>query len=148
MVAAILLPPVIFVTIFSLDVLVLLAYQYEFWLITALNTLNWVGLGLIFGAIRAISCFGLWHCLLTRTTAHSRPQSSPLLSDIEFGKLSRQVVGLTASTLSVFVVKKAYTKEGDPDAAQGLHTISCVGLHARLKLSRCGAQKGFWTNTI
>ncbi|KAE9033836.1 hypothetical protein PR003_g10461 [Phytophthora rubi] len=60
MVATIVLPPVIFVTLFSLDVLVLLAYHYEFWFITALNTLNWVALGVIFGDIRAISCIGLW----------------------------------------------------------------------------------------
>ncbi|KAG6612394.1 uncharacterized protein IUM83_10764 [Phytophthora cinnamomi] len=47
MVAATVLPPVIFVTFFSLDVLVLLAYHYEFWFISTLNTLNWVALAAV-----------------------------------------------------------------------------------------------------
>ncbi|ETM57066.1 hypothetical protein L914_00041 [Phytophthora nicotianae] len=185
MVTAIVLPPVVFVTFFSLDVLVLLACQYEFWFITALNTLNWVGLGMIFGDIRAISCFGLWlssqsvvlidaNYRTFQTAVKSIVISGPflillvvccsynLIADasypaIEMGILtlqSRQIVVFTASTLSVFVVKKAYTKnyrmrirlhdrERDPDTAQGLHTIPCVGLHAQLKLSHCGSKRNF-----
>ncbi|KAG7392557.1 hypothetical protein PHYPSEUDO_000245 [Phytophthora pseudosyringae] len=183
MVAAIVLPPVIFVTFFSLDVLLLLACHYEFWFITALNTLNWVGLGVIFGDIRAISCIGLWLSSQSVVLIDSNYRTFPtavksiiisgpflillvvccsynLVADasypaIELGKLklqSRQVVVFTASTLSLFVVKKAYTKnyrlrirlrdrESDPDTAQGQHTIPCVGLHARLKLSHLGAKR-------
>ncbi|KAL4171798.1 hypothetical protein KRP22_006976 [Phytophthora ramorum] len=183
MVAAIVLPPAIFVAFFSLDLLVLLAHHYEFWFVTALNTLNWVGLGVIFGDIRAISCFGLWLSSQSVVLIDSNYRTFPtaiksiiisgpflillvvccsysLIADADFpaikiGKLtlqSRQVVVFTASTLSVFVVKKAYTKnrrlrlrlrdrESDPDTAQGLHTIPCVGLHARLKLSQRKVRK-------
>ncbi|KAE9250160.1 hypothetical protein PF004_g3056 [Phytophthora fragariae] len=176
MVATIVLPPVIFVTFFSLDVLVLLAYHYEFWFITTLNTLNWVALGVIFGDIRAISCIGLWLSSQSVVFIDSNFRTFPtavksimisgpflivlvvccsynLVVDASFPPIwigdlmlqSRQVIVFTASTLSVFVVKKAFTKknrlkkrlrdrEADPDAAQGRHTIPCVGLHARLKL--------------
>ncbi|KUF79500.1 hypothetical protein AM587_10008067 [Phytophthora nicotianae] len=178
MVTAIVLPPVVFVTFFSLDVLVLLACQYEFWFITALNTLNWVGLGMIFGDIRAISCFGLWlssqsvvlidaNYRTFQTAVKSIVISGPflillvvccsynLIADasypaIEMGILtlqSRQIVVFTASTLSVFVVKKAYTKnyrmrirlhdrERDPDTAQGLHTIPPVDIVSNLQKLR------------
>jgi hypothetical protein len=187
MVAAIVLPPVVFVTFFSLDVLVLLAQQYEFWFITALNTLNWVALGVIFSDLRAVSCIGLWLSSQSVVLIDSNYRTFPtavksiiisgpfllllvvccsysLVADASYpalsiGKLtlqSRQVVVFTASTLSVFVVKKAYTKsrrlrtrlrdrESDPDAAQGLHTIPCVGLQARLKLSHRGAKKSIGT---
>ncbi|RLN92459.1 hypothetical protein BBJ28_00002892 [Nothophytophthora sp. Chile5] len=54
------LPKVAAVTAFlSLDVLALLFHSYEFWFISALNTLNWVGLALIFGDVRAIVCVGV-----------------------------------------------------------------------------------------
>ncbi|KAL3659446.1 hypothetical protein V7S43_015438 [Phytophthora oleae] len=195
MVAAIVLPPVIFVTFFSLDVLVLLAHHYEFWFVTTLNTLNWLGLSVIFGDIRAISCFGLWLSSQSVVLIDSNYRTFPtavksiiisgpflillvvccsynLVVDasypvIKSGQLtlqSRQIVVFTASTLFVFVVKKAYTKnrrlrlrlrdrEADPDSAQGLHTIPCVGLHARLKLTRYGPKRSigqlqFGTSTM
>ncbi|KAK1931448.1 hypothetical protein P3T76_013204 [Phytophthora citrophthora] len=183
MTAAIVLPPMAFVAFFSLDVLILLAHHYEFWFVTALNTLNWIGLGVIFGDIRAISCFGLWLSSQSVVLIDSNYRTFPtavksiiisgpflillviccsynLVADtsypvIKIGQLmlqSRQVVVFTASTLFVFVVKKAYTKnrrlrlrlrdrEADPDSAQGLHTIPCVGLHARLKLKRYGPKR-------
>ncbi|POM78537.1 Hypothetical protein PHPALM_3929 [Phytophthora palmivora] len=183
MVAVIVLPPVIFVTFFSLDILVLLASHYEFWFITVLNTLNWVGLGVIFGDIRAISCVGLWLSSQSVVLIDSNFRTFPtavksiiisgpflmllvvccsynLVADanypaIKIGKLTvqtRQIVIFASSTLSLFVVKKAYTKnhrlrirlrdrENDPDSAQGLHTIPCVGLHARLRLSHRGVKK-------
>lgn len=172
----------IFVTFFSLDVLVLLAYHYEFWFVSTLNTLNWVALGVIFGDIRAISCVGLWlssqSVVLIDSNFRTFPTavksimiSGPFLivlvvccsynlvvdasfPSIRIGTLvlqSRQVIVFTASTLSVFVVKKAFAKknrlkkrlqdrEADPEAAQGRHTIPCVGLHARLKLKHLKAK--------
>ncbi|RLN88165.1 hypothetical protein BBJ28_00016572 [Nothophytophthora sp. Chile5] len=54
------LPKVMAVAAFlSLDMLALLLHSYEFWFISALNTLNWVGLALIFGDVRAIVCVGV-----------------------------------------------------------------------------------------
>eukprot|EP00644_Phytophthora_capsici_P017355 jgi/Phyca11/125062/e_gw1.57.89.1 len=168
MAVAIVLPPVVFVTFFSLDVLLLLAHHSEFWFITTLNTLNWVGLSVIFGDIRAISCFGLWLSSQSVVLIDSNYRTFPtavksiiisgpflillviccsynLVADatypvIQIGQLtlqSRQIVVFTASTLSVFVVKKAYTK----NRRLRLHTIPCVGLHARLKLKRYGPKR-------
>ncbi|RLN92460.1 hypothetical protein BBJ28_00002893 [Nothophytophthora sp. Chile5] len=173
---------------FSLDMLALLLHYYEFWFISALNTLNWVGMALVLGDLRAASCLSLWFSSQTIVAIDANYRTYPaavktvvlngpsmlvlvvccayqLVADsknpsLKFGGLvlhSHQTVIFTASTLSVFMVKKAYLKHhrmdvhptNEDDSARTSncrHRIPCVVLQARLRLNPFGSQIPHSTN--
>lgn len=54
------LPVVALALYLSLDVVALLLRSYEFWFITALNTLHWTCLAVILHDMRVIACFPMW----------------------------------------------------------------------------------------
>ncbi|GMF13318.1 unnamed protein product [Phytophthora lilii] len=174
------LPPLNFASFFSLEVLALLVRYYEFWFVSMLNTLTWLGLGVIFGDVRAITCLTLWLNYQTvvaidanfrtfpaavKSTVISGPAMVALViccaysivADSSFPTLyigvlpfqSRQVVVFTASTIAVFMFKKAYTKrrririrlqdrKNNPAPTPGRHSIPCVLILARVRLGLRG----------
>ncbi|RLN63948.1 hypothetical protein BBJ28_00017037 [Nothophytophthora sp. Chile5] len=136
------LPLLSAVAFLSLDVLAQLLRNYEFWFISTLNMLNFLGLGLIFGDERAAVCVAL--CLNVQSVVaidanyrhfpaavKSIVVAGPamlalvvccayrLLADSAYPSLSlgglvlqsRQIVIFTASTLSVFLIKKSYVRQ-------------------------------------
>jgi hypothetical protein len=54
------LPPLCVSLFLSLEVLALLRHSYEFWFVSVLSIVNWVGLGLVFGDARAAVCASYW----------------------------------------------------------------------------------------
>ncbi|RLN97787.1 hypothetical protein BBJ28_00020204 [Nothophytophthora sp. Chile5] len=182
------LTPMSSILFFSLDLVALLPHYYEFWFISALNTLNWVALALIFDDIRATSCLSLWFSSQTiiaidanyrtypaavKTVVLNGPSMLALVVCCAYGLIadsknpslklgglvlhSHQTVIFTASTLSVFMVKKAYlkhhrmdvhpTNEDDSASASNCrHRIPCVVLQARLRLKPFGNQTPHSTN--
>ncbi|RLN88167.1 hypothetical protein BBJ28_00016570, partial [Nothophytophthora sp. Chile5] len=75
-----LLPLLAIMAFLSSDVLAQLVYIYEFWFISALNTLNWLGLGLIFGDERAVVCGGLWVGSQTVVAIDSNYRTYPIVA--------------------------------------------------------------------
>ncbi|POM72657.1 hypothetical protein PHPALM_10593 [Phytophthora palmivora] len=169
-------PPLCFTLFFSTDVLVLLRRNYEYWFVSVLNVLNWIGIGHIFGDFRAVVCVSFWlnsqniisidaNYRTYQTTAKSIVMAGPSMLGLVFCCSYRLIVGsaypsfvvagvtlqwrqiviFTASTLIIFMFKKAYAKvrrrrrrirsQFGSNLAGDRHVISCVVLRARMRLA-------------
>ncbi|KAG6612430.1 uncharacterized protein IUM83_10761 [Phytophthora cinnamomi] len=136
-------PPLSVMLSLSLEILeLLLRRSYEFWFVSVLNVVNWVGIAQVFGDFRALVCVSFWlnsqnvisidanyrtyqttvksivmagpsmlalvFCCSYRIIVDAAPSPSFWIGSVELQW--RQVVIFTASTLIVFMFKKAYAK--------------------------------------
>ncbi|KAG2829786.1 hypothetical protein PC111_g7634 [Phytophthora cactorum] len=171
-----LFPPLSFSLFFSVEILALLKKNYEFWFISILNVINWVGIANIFGDFRAVVCLSFWlnsqniisidaNYRTYQTTVKSIVMAGPsmlalvfccsyrLIVDSTYPSFSigtvtlqwRQIVIFSASTLIIFMFKKAYAKirrrrrrvqsRIASNTGGDRHIICCVVLRARMRLA-------------
>ncbi|EGZ12696.1 hypothetical protein PHYSODRAFT_516429 [Phytophthora sojae] len=158
-----LVPPLSFTLFLSVEVLgLLLSRSYEYWFVSVLNVINWIGIAHVFGDFRALVCVSFWlnsqnvisidgnyrtyqttvksivmagpsmlalvFCCSYRIIVDAAPSPSFMIGSVELQW--RQIVIFTASTLIIFMFKKAYAKVH----RRGKHVISCVVLRARVCL--------------
>ncbi|KAG7392560.1 hypothetical protein PHYPSEUDO_000248 [Phytophthora pseudosyringae] len=168
-----LLPPLSFSLFFSLEILALLGRSYEFWFVSVLSIVNWVGIAQLLGDARALVCVSFWwnsqsvisidaNYRTYQTTAKSIVLAGPsmlalvvccsyrLVVDSEYPSVAvgsvtvqwRQIVIFSASTLILFMFKKAFAKLRrrrrrvlSSNVGGDRHTIHCVVLRARMCLA-------------
>ncbi|KAG1693018.1 hypothetical protein DVH05_024054 [Phytophthora capsici] len=171
-----LIPPLTFSLFFSLEILVLLRRNYEFWFVSILNVVNWAGIALMFGDFRAVVCTSFWlnsqniisidaNYRTYQTTVKSIVMAGPSMLALVFccsyrlivdsmypsftiGTVTlhwRQIVIFSASTLIIFMFKKAYAKvhrrrrrvrtRVASNIGGDRHIISCVVIRARTRLA-------------
>ncbi|KAK1931452.1 hypothetical protein P3T76_013208 [Phytophthora citrophthora] len=174
-----LIPPLTFSLFFSIEILVLLRRNYEFWFVSVLNVVNWVGIAIMFGDFRAVVCISFWlnsqniisidaNYRTYQTTVKSIIMAGPSMLAMVFccsyrlivdsmypsftiGTVTlhwRQIVIFSASTLIIFMFKKAYAKvrrrrrrvqtRVASNVGGDRHTISCVVIRARTRLAPLG----------
>ncbi|KAL3659450.1 hypothetical protein V7S43_015442 [Phytophthora oleae] len=170
-----LFPPLTFSLFFSIEILVLLRRNYEFWFVSVLNVVNWVGIALMFGDFRAVVCISFWlnsqniisidaNYRTYQTTVKSIAMAGPSMLALVFccsyrlivdsmypsftiGTVTlqwRQIVIFSASTLIIFMFKKAYAKvcrrrrrvqtRVASNVGGDRHIVSCVVIRARTRL--------------
>ncbi|OWZ02335.1 LOW QUALITY PROTEIN: hypothetical protein PHMEG_00026117 [Phytophthora megakarya] len=107
-----LLPPLCFTLFLSVDVLALLRRNYEFWFVSVLNMINWIGIGHIFGDFRAVVCVSFWlnsqnvisidaNYRTYQTTAKSIVMAGPSMLGLVFCCSYRLIVDSTYPSFAV-----------------------------------------------
>ncbi|EEY66909.1 uncharacterized protein PITG_17780 [Phytophthora infestans T30-4] len=157
-----LFPPLCFALFFSVEILALLRSNYEFWFVSVLNVINWVGIANIFGDFRAVVCLSFWlnsqniisidaNYRTYQTTVKSIVMAGPSMLALVLCCSYRLIVDSTYPSFSIgsvtlqwrqIVIFSASTliifmlKKSYAKIRRGnRHIVSCVVLRARMRLA-------------